>query len=53
MQPVNLPSNGIVYGSVKSEVVFKELRAVSFNASFNEFVIMVLPRLFTSDGHLR
>ena len=51
-QPVHLPSSAIVYGTVKSEIVLeivKELRALlalSFNASVNEFINMVLSSIY-------
>ena len=48
-QPVHLPSSAIVYGTVKSEIVLeivKELRALSFNASVNEFINMVLSSVY-------
>ena len=45
-QPVHLPSSAIVYGTVKSEIVLKELLALSFNASVNEFINMVLSSIY-------
>ena len=51
-QPVHLPSGAIVYGTVKSEVVLetvkglRALRALSFTASDNEFINMVLSSIY-------
>ena len=45
MQRVHLPSSAIVY-ETESKIVFKELRAVPFNASFNEFINVVLSSIY-------
>ena len=45
-QPVHLPSSAIVCGTVKTEIVLKELRALSFKASVNEFINMVLSSIY-------
>ena len=52
MQHVHWPRNSIVDGTVKSKIIFKKLRAVSFNASFDEFVNITLSSVYR-DGHLR
>ena len=43
MQLVHLPRSSVVYGTIKNEIVFEKLRALPFDASFNEFIYMVLP----------
>ena len=52
MQLVHLPRSSIVYGTIKNRKIFEKLRALSFYASFNEFIYMV-PLLVTSSFAVR